>query len=55
VPPEVELAGLDTIEYAPDIYFPEVPREPAKLVEPDGSEVEADQVIHRDARELIER
>jgi ammonium transporter, Amt family len=55
VPPEVELAGLDTIEYAPDIYFPEVPREPAKLVEPDGSEVEADQVIQRDARELIER
>jgi ammonium transporter, Amt family len=55
VPPEVELAGLDTIEYTPDIYFPEVPREPAKLVDPDGSEVEADPVIHRDARELIER
>jgi hypothetical protein len=55
VPPEVELAGLDTIEYAPDIYFPEVPHEPAKLVEPDGAEVEADPVIHRDARELIER
>jgi len=55
VPPEVELAGLDTIEYAPDIYFPEVPREPARLVEPDGSEIEADPVIHRDARELIER
>ena len=24
VPPEVEIAGLDTVEYAPDIYLPEV-------------------------------
>jgi hypothetical protein len=32
-----------------------VPREPARLVDPDGSEIEADPVIHRDARELIER
>jgi hypothetical protein len=55
VPPEVELAGLDTIEYAPDIYFPEVPHEPAKLVEPDGSQVEAEPVIHGEARVLIER
>jgi ammonium transporter, Amt family len=55
VPPEVELAGLDTIEYAPDIYFPEVPHEPAVLVEPDGSHVDADGVILGEARELIER
>jgi ammonium transporter, Amt family len=55
VPPEVELAGLDTIEYAPDIYFPEVPHEPAKLVEPDGSQVDAEPVIRGEARELIER
>ena len=55
VPPEVELAGLDTIEYTPDIYFPEVPHAPTILVEPDGSQVEADAVIRREARELIER
>jgi Amt family ammonium transporter len=55
VPPEVELAGLDTIEYAPDIYFPEVPHAPAILVEPDGSHVEADPVILGEAREHIER
>jgi ammonium transporter, Amt family len=55
VPPEVELAGLDTIEYAPDIYFPEIPHEPAVLVEPDGTHVDADGVILGEARELIER
>ncbi len=24
VPPAVEIAGLDTVEYAPDIYLPEI-------------------------------
>jgi ammonia channel protein AmtB len=51
VPPEVEVAGLDTVEYVPDIYLPEVPVRPAALVEPDGTVVEADPLI---ARELLE-
>ena len=55
VPPEVELAGLDTIEYARDIYFPEVPHEPPVLVEPDGSHVDAEALILGEAREHIER
>ena len=53
VPPEVEIAGLDTIEYSPDIYFPEVPHRPEIVVEPDGTHVEADAVILTDARELV--
>ena len=53
VPPEVEIAGLDTIEYAPDIYLPEVPHRPEIVVEPDGTHVEADAVILTDARELV--
>src|ERR671925_625569 len=55
VPPEVELAGLDTIEYAPDIYLPEVPVKPAMIVEPDGTLRDAEGVILGEARELIER
>jgi ammonium transporter, Amt family len=53
VPPEVEIAGLDTIEYAPDIYFPEVPHRPEIVVEPDGSHVEADTVTLEEARERV--
>jgi len=53
VPPEVELAGLDTIEYAPDIYFPEVPHAPEILVEEDGSHVPADALILGEARERV--
>ena len=37
MPPEVEIAGLDTVEYVPDIYLPEVPVRPAELIEPDGT------------------
>jgi ammonia channel protein AmtB len=53
VPPEVEIAGLDTVEYAPDIYLPEVAIRPAVLVQPDGSLVEADPLILEEALELM--
>jgi ammonium transporter, Amt family len=53
VPPEVEIAGLDTIEYVPDIYFPEIPHRPEILVEPDGTHVEADELILGEARERV--
>jgi Amt family ammonium transporter len=53
VPPEVEIAGLDTVEYEPDIYLPEIPVRPAALVEPDGTLVDADEVILREALELV--
>jgi len=52
VPPEVEVAGLDTVEYVPDIYLPEVPVRPAALVEPDGTVVDADPLIARELAEL---
>jgi ammonia channel protein AmtB len=55
VPVEVEIAGLDTVEYQPDIYFPEIPVRPAALVEADGTLVEADPLILAEARELIGR
>ena len=38
------MAGLDTVEYAPDIYLPEVQRRPESLVEPDGTVVDAEPV-----------
>ena len=37
VPPEVELDGLDTAEYAPDIHVPEFGWAEDLLIEPDGS------------------
>jgi Amt family ammonium transporter len=52
VPPEVEIAGLDTVEYVPDIYLPEVGRRPAELIEADGSHVLADPLILEEALEL---
>jgi Amt family ammonium transporter len=52
VPPEVELAGLDTVEYSPDIYLPEVVHRPEQLVEPDGTVVDAAPVILEEALEL---
>ena len=52
VPPEVEIAGLDTVEYVPDIYLPEVPVKPAALVEPDGTVVLADPLILEEYYEL---
>jgi len=52
VPPEVEIAGLDTVEYVPDIYLPEVPVKPAVLVEPDGTLIDADPLIAAELAEL---
>jgi ammonium transporter, Amt family len=52
VPPEVEIAGLDTVEYVPDIYLPEIPVRPAALVEPDGTVIEADPLILEEYYEL---
>ena len=45
VPPEVEIAGLDTVEYQPGIYLPEVGVVPEMLVEPDGTLIPADELI----------
>jgi ammonium transporter, Amt family len=53
VPPEVEIAGLDPVEYVPGIYLPEVGEVPAMLVEPDGTLVEADPLILEEAHELL--
>jgi ammonium transporter, Amt family len=55
VPPEVEIAGLDTVEYTPDIYLPEVGRRPAELIEADGTHVLADPLILEEAQELVGR
>jgi ammonia channel protein AmtB len=52
VPPEVEVAGLDTVEYVPDIYLPEVPVKPAQLVNPDGTVIDADPLIAAELAEL---
>jgi ammonium transporter, Amt family len=55
VPPEVEIAGLDTAEYEPDIYLPEVGVVPELLVEPDGTLVDGRAVVLEEARELVRR
>src|SRR4051794_13232181 len=52
VPPEVELAGIDTVEYAPDIYQPEHAHAPDLVIEPDGTRVPADELILAEALEL---
>ena len=49
VPPEVELEGLDMAEYETDFY-PEVPVEPEKLVEPDGTLIPADLLMLEETR-----
>jgi hypothetical protein len=53
VPPEVEIAGLDPVEYSPGIYLPESAEVPAMLIEPDGTLVEADPLILEEAQELV--
>jgi len=55
VPPEVELAGLDTVEYVPDIYFPDVARRPEQVIEPDGTIVESQQAIMDEVLEIVGR
>ncbi len=44
VPPEVELEGLDLAEFGQDFY-PEFERVPEVIVEPDGREVDAADVL----------
>ena len=41
VPPEVELDGLDTAEYEPDIHVPEFGWAEDLVIEPDGTRVPA--------------
>jgi ammonia channel protein AmtB len=53
VPLEVELDGLDVAEYVPDLYLPEIAKADEILVEPDGTEVGASQVLPGEARELV--
>jgi ammonia channel protein AmtB len=52
VPPEVEIAGIDTVEYTPDIYQPEHAYAPDLVIEPDGRRVPADELVMREALEL---
>jgi ammonia channel protein AmtB len=49
VPPEVELEGLDLAEFQQDFY-PEFERQPEVIVQPDGEEVEAGQILLDDYR-----
>ena len=42
VPPEVEVDGLDTAEYEPDIHVPEFAAAEDLVIEPDGTRVPAD-------------
>jgi Amt family ammonium transporter len=53
VPPEVEVEGLDRGEYLEDIYLPEQEKLGEKVIEPDGSLSDADQVLVGAARELV--
>jgi ammonia channel protein AmtB len=44
VPASVELAGLDVVEYSPDIYAPEFGMVPDMVIDPDGTRRPADEV-----------
>jgi Amt family ammonium transporter len=55
VPPEVELEGLDVVEYHQDLYLPEVAVVSERVIEPDGTIVEADAVIAQAHSEVIRR
>src|SRR5919106_1053414 len=55
VPPEVELAGLDVAEYAPDIFLPEAAPTGEMVFEPDGTLVESRPVLAAAARDTEER
>jgi Amt family ammonium transporter len=52
VPPDVELAGLDVVEYGDDLYFPEVATPGEMVIEPDGTLVPSDRVL-RTARDEV--
>ena len=55
VPPEVELAGLDVVEYEQDLYLPEVAAVREHIIEPDGTLVEAEAIIVNAHDEVIRR
>ena len=55
VPPEVELEGLDVVEYHQDLYLPEVAVVSERIIEPDGTIVEADAIIAEAHSEVIRR
>ena len=52
VPPEVEMAGLDVVEYGDQMYFPEVSTPGEMIIEPDGEIVPSDRVL-RTARDEV--
>ncbi|MDX6586011.1 MAG: ammonium transporter, Amt family [Solirubrobacterales bacterium] len=52
VPPEVELAGLDVVEYGDSMYFPEVATPGEMIIEPDGEIVPSERVL-RTARDEV--
>jgi ammonia channel protein AmtB len=52
VPPEVELAGLDVVEYGDEMYFPEVATPGEMIIEPDGKIVPSEGVL-RTARDEV--
>ena len=47
VPPEVEVDGLDTAEYVPDIHVPEFAPAEDLVIEPDGTRVPAERCRRR--------
>ena len=55
VPPEVELAGLDVVEYHQDIYLPEMAALTERVIEPDGTIVEAEAILVEAESEVIRR
>jgi ammonium transporter, Amt family len=55
VPPEVELAGLDVVEYEQDLYLPEIASVREHIIEPDGTLVEAEAIILSAHDEVIRR
>ena len=55
MPPEVEIAGLDPVEYEPDLYLPEVASTTEMLVDPDGRFVPAAEVIESSLRDEVIR
>ncbi len=52
VPPEVEMAGLDVVEYGDQMYFPEVATPGEMIIEPDGTIVPSEGVL-RTARDEV--
>ena len=55
MPPEVELAGLDVVEYEQDLYLPEMAAVRERIIEPDGTVVEAEAIIADAHSEVIRR